>query len=127
MYCGSFSSVIICILSVMVSPAQVTGNWTGPAQLPGPSATIQKQKESSFTVIPNPGNGIYTVIFKSESRDPLTLAVSDATGKYVYLKSIRDFNGELKEIIDISGHPKGLYIFEIEGDNFRELKKVVFQ
>lgn len=90
-------------------------------------ASKQKQKESGLQVIPNPGNGVYTVIYKNENTGSLTLIVSDATGKYVYLKSIRDFNGELKETVDLSSHPKGLYIFEAEGTRFRELKKVVLQ
>jgi hypothetical protein len=80
-----------------------------------------------FQVLPNPGNGIYSVVFKSEVRGQLMLAVSDATGKYVYLKTIRDFNGELKEMVDIASNPKGIYIFEIESDNGRESKKVIYQ
>jgi hypothetical protein len=91
------------------------------------STDLIRQKEPVFQVTPNPGSGIYTVVYKGDLKGSVTLAVSDGTGKYVYLKSIRDFSGELKETIDLSGNPKGLYIFEIEGDNARELKKVVFQ
>lgn len=80
-----------------------------------------------FEVVPNPGSGIFTVVFKSEQKTPQMLAVCDATGKFVYLKTIREFNGELKETVDLSGSPRGIYIFEIEWGNGREVKKVIVQ
>lgn len=85
------------------------------------------QKGVQLDVSPNPGGGIFTVTYKSEKRGQLMLAVNDATGKYVYLKSIRDFSGEIKEIVDLTGNPKGLYIFEAEQDGSREMKKVILQ
>jgi hypothetical protein len=93
-------------------------------ELSGPS---KRQAESIFEIRPNPGSGIYQVVYKSESKVPLMLVISDATGKYIYLKSIKDFNGELKETVDLSINPKGLYFFEIEGDNYRDVKKVIYQ
>ena len=84
-------------------------------------------KQPSFEITPNPGNGQYAVTYKSEGEGDLHMAVSDATGKYVYLKSIRDFSGELKETVDISSNPRGVYIFEIEYNSGREAKKVIFQ
>ena len=98
-----------------------------PARVTAKVIYNHSQQMDIFQVTPNPGGSLYTVIYKSERAGPLTLIVSDATGKYVYLKSIRDFSGELKESIDLSGNPKGLYVFEIEGTYFRELKKVVLQ
>jgi hypothetical protein len=80
-----------------------------------------------FQVIPNPGNGIYTVLYKNEISGTLTISVSDATGKYVYLKGIRDFDGDLRETVDISVNPRGVYIFEVETDNRRDAKRVIYQ
>jgi hypothetical protein len=84
-------------------------------------------RDGGLHVQPNPGNGVFVLTYKSEQKGSLTLSVTDATGKYVYLKSIRDFSGELKETIDLTGNPKGIYFFEVEGDKDREMKKVVFQ
>src|SRR5688572_1394127 len=78
-------------------------------------------------ILPSPGNGVFTIVYKSETKGAVNLSVTDATGKYVYLKSIRDFNGELKEILDLSGLPKGIYIVEAERENSRETKKIINQ
>ena len=78
-------------------------------------------------VTPNPGNGLYTLIYKSEIKGTLMLAVSDATGKYVFLKTVKEFTGELKESIDISSNPKGIYIFEVESEKGREARRVIYQ
>lgn len=108
-----------------LSPAQTV--W-GEQSIPLPSAKhAQKDNQTILQILPNPGNGLYQVFYRSTDKGQLNLAVSDATGKYVYLKSIRDFDGELKESIDLSLQPKGIYIFQVEGDNHRELKKVIYQ
>jgi hypothetical protein len=80
-----------------------------------------------FQITPNPGNGVYSLTFRSDKRGTLMIAVSDATGKYVFLKTVRDFSGELKENIDITSNPKGIYIFEVESENSREARRVIYQ
>jgi hypothetical protein len=80
-----------------------------------------------FQVIPNPDSGAFNVIYKSDFRGQIQLAVIDALGKYVFLKTIRDFNGEYRESVELIGNPKGIYVFEIERDGERQSKKVIFQ
>lgn len=94
--------------------------------LPTLLCAIDKGK-GSLEVNPNPGSGHFTVNYKSEIRADLQLIVCDATGKYVYLKSRRDFTGELKELVDLSTLPKGVYIFQIEQEQELISTKVILQ
>jgi hypothetical protein len=91
------------------------------------SAKNQNPKDNILQVTPTHSPGNFNLFYKSESRGPLTLMIFDITGKYVFLKNYKDFNGELKENIDLNANPKGIYIFEVEGTNSRETKKIVFQ
>ena len=86
-----------------------------------------QQTQTGMQISPANNPGMYTITYKSEGQGPVSIMVFDALGKYVVLKNVRDFNGELKETVDLSSMPKGIYIFELEGNNFREAKKVIFQ
>jgi hypothetical protein len=85
------------------------------------------QTPTGLQVMGSSANGNFLISYRGENAGPVTLMVFDATGKYVYVKNIRDFNGELKESIDMSNNPRGIYVIELEGNNFRETKKVVYQ
>lgn len=108
--------LFISLILLNLQPAPLGAFYAGP-----------DKGTEVFEVVPNPGSGLFTVTFKSEQKSPQMLAVCDATGKFVYLKTIREFNGELKETVDLSNSPRGIYIFEIEWGNGRDLKKVIVQ
>src|SRR6476620_9295613 len=103
----TFFSLISCLFAKQLSATDVSDN---------------KLPRDVLQVLSNPGNGIFTIVYKSDTKGAVNLAVTDGTGKYVYLKTVRDFNGELKEILDLSGLPKGIYIVEAERENSRETK-----
>jgi hypothetical protein len=69
----------------------------------------------------------FTVNYKSDNHGPITIMVFDITGKYVYLKNYGDFDGDLKETIDLNASPRGIYVLEVEGNSSRETKKIVYQ
>jgi hypothetical protein len=69
----------------------------------------------------------FTVNYKSDNHGPITIMVFDITGKYVYIKNYGNFEGDLKETIDLNASPKGIYVLEVESDSSRETKKIVYQ
>jgi hypothetical protein len=83
--------------------------------------------KGALEVNPNPGSGLFNVYYKSDVKGDLQLIVCDATGKYVYLKSRRDFSGELKELVDLSTLPKGVYVFQVELAQELVSTKVILQ
>ena len=80
-----------------------------------------------FQVVPNSDSGAFNVIYRSDFRGEIRLAVIDALGKYVFFKTVKDFNCEYRENVELTGNPKGIYVFEIELDGARQSKKVIFQ
>ncbi len=119
----SFTLFIICSSTLTFSSE--CGAQTVQSPLVVKSAN--RIAKDLLQIVPNPGSGIYSVVFRSEYKGPVSIAVSDAIGRYVYLKTIKEFSGELKESIDISGNPRGIYILEVETDVNRESKKVIYQ
>jgi hypothetical protein len=72
-------------------------------------------------------HGIFTATIKGNIPESASLVVFDATGKYIFLKTIRAPDTEINETVDLSRFPRGIYIFEFESNNARETKKVVYQ
>jgi hypothetical protein len=70
--------------------------------------------------------GTFTVTLHALAEETATLVIFDATGKYIFLKNLRFRDGEITEVVDLSRFPRGIYIFEVESNSFRETKKVVF-
>jgi hypothetical protein len=71
--------------------------------------------------------GTFTVSVRAASQETAVLVVFDATGKYVYLKTLRASDGEFGDVVDLGRFPKGIYVFEVESDSFRAAKKIVMQ
>jgi hypothetical protein len=87
----------------------------------------RQEPRTVFNISSTNSQGQYTLNYKSPARGPLTIMIFDITGKYVYIKNHKDFNGELKELIDLGAYPRGIYVFEVETNDSRETKKIVYQ
>jgi hypothetical protein len=93
----------------------------------GQAIDISNEKEGSLFISPNPSCCLFSVLFRLDVTGPLSLKIFDATGKPVYAKSIRNFNGELKENIDMSSFAEGLYILQITVNKLVETRKLVVE
>lgn len=74
-----------------------------------------------LTVYPNPGSGIFTLQFGSDTRS--NVEVYDALGKKV--KSFEQ-RGE-KATLDLSDYPKGIYIVNVISNGRKTSKKIVLE
>jgi len=88
--------------------------------------SVTDQPKISFNVNQGNSGGQFILNYKNPA-PPFTVMVFDITGKYVYLKNYKDSGSELKEVIDLSAYPKGIYVFEIETNDSREAKKLIYQ
>jgi hypothetical protein len=114
---------------------EITGNngekiWVYKRKLP-PSAELTKRKGdgldvSRLKVYPNPSDGKFSISFKSVTKGDVKVSVTDGNGKEVFTQSLKDFEGEYFQQIDISDKGKGAFYIKItSGDDIISKKVLV--
>ena len=73
-------------------------------------------------IYPNPGNGNFH-LDASGIPEGTQLKVSDLLGKEVFTGSV----SEGENLINLDKVPAGAYFFQIQGDDFRKITKVIKQ
>jgi TonB family protein len=66
----------------------------------------------NYQVFPNPSNGAFTVNFEATA-GPLTMQVTDFSGKPVWNRAYEAFDGQMQETIDLNDVPAGVYVLKI--------------
>jgi hypothetical protein len=79
-----------------------------------------------LTAYPNPGNGIFTVAFTSDSKQPTRLEVVNITGQVVYSKDTTG-EGAKSETIDLQHLNKGIYFIVLRQNQSANNVKLVIQ
>ena len=83
--------------------------------------TIETDKE--LLVYPNPNNRRFTVSFVSEEKEHLEIKVLNGLGETVYTRDIPNFKGIIKEQVDLSKFPAGIYFVNVmEGNRTKNVK-----
>nr|MDA3891619.1 T9SS type A sorting domain-containing protein [Salinivirgaceae bacterium] len=82
----------------------------------GVATGINRIENTSFTVYPNPSNGLFNIELGNTSFSNFNITILNSSGKVVYDKSILDrinYNGE----IDVRNYPQGSYFILISNKN----------
>lgn len=79
----------------------------------------------SYSLFPNPGNGISTLILQSNSPDDLFIEITDIAGKIIYNKSYKSFTGRTETSIDLSVYGSGIYMLSITNSKGNVSHKIV--
>jgi hypothetical protein len=82
---------------------------------------------SSLSLFPNPGNGLFTISYHSSVPEDLSLRVFNAQGLLVYFRQFQNAGADLSATVDLRGKAAGQYTIELRGERTREVKKVVLQ
>jgi hypothetical protein len=88
-----------------------------------PSGINALDSKTGFSVYPNPTNGVFDV--KLNQSVAGEMRISDATGKMIYAFPINNAFTETR--IDLSAHPKGLYLVQFRTAEGVEEKKVTVE
>ncbi len=78
-----------------------------------PTNVPQLNSQSSVLIYPNPNKGIFT-IQPSVANNQWSVEIYNLLGEKIYTK-FSTFNSQLS--IDISGHPKGVYLYRVTSEN----------
>lgn len=76
-----------------------------------------------FQLFPNPAVELVNVQFRAEAA-PITVSISDVSGKLIYNRTINNFNGVFNEQIDLRGNAPGIYGLRIQQGDKVSTKKI---
>ncbi|MBL0329122.1 MAG: T9SS type A sorting domain-containing protein [Bacteroidetes bacterium] len=79
----------------------------------------------SYSVYPNPSNGIVNLIFQSSFTSDVVVELTDVMGRLIYTKKYDSFNGREESLLDVSTYEKGVYLLAIKNSKGSVSKKVV--
>lgn len=80
-----------------------------------------------LNLYPNPANDFITIKFSDSESDIITCKIFDITGKLLQEESIEHAGGETVKNINTSHLASGLYLFQLETKNGKEIRKFAIQ
>jgi len=89
------------------------------------SNPLQGEDENQFTIYPNPSKGKFTIQSVRAIENRLTLMIVDPSGKVLMQKMIHSGSNGLREEVDLSKQPAGIYFIQLYNDVFRQVEKLV--
>jgi PKD repeat protein len=100
-----------------------------PIICPTTSFADQNIVDNSYalTVIPNPNNGNFQVVYDVQSGKNFKVEVFNALGQVVYTDMPTNFTGLYNRSVDVSQYSKGLYMVRITDGNSFAIRKVQVQ
>lgn len=88
---------------------------------------IEEQLDGSFSVSPNPTNGITILNLNLSSPQELIIDVMDITGRQISTRTGSFNSGSAKETFDLSGLDAGVYHMVLRGEKGSSTLKIVLQ
>jgi len=81
----------------------------------------------NLSFFPNPSSGTFELEFTLPEIGDTDVRILDMNGQELYSRSLSQFSGSFKELIDISEREKGVYILEVLQNKKMMHKKIVVQ
>ena len=80
-----------------------------------------------LNLYPNPANDLITIKFSDSESDIINCKIYDITGKLLQQESIEHTGGETVKNFNTSHLASGLYLFQLETKNGKEIRKFAIQ
>ncbi|MEP6846716.1 MAG: peptidoglycan DD-metalloendopeptidase family protein [Panacibacter sp.] len=93
------------------------------------SQVVENDNETPTRVklFPNPSTGVFTVKYSSKETFKASVNIRNIMGQVVCTIPLKEYNGHLQQIINISSKPKGIYLIEIVTGNKRITEKIIVE
>ena len=122
-YTVTITDALGCSTTLDVTLGQITS--THPDCVTTPTTVEELDGELSFSLYPNPSNGIFNINFEGLSGNRVTYQIVDALGRQIVSKDLSNRTGSFSEEINISNEANGFYYLQVvSGDDFRTVKIV---
>ena len=82
---------------------------------------------NNLTTYPNPSNGIFNIVFNSNTKQDIDLRVHNILGEVIFSESLKDFNGDYNRSVDLSQYPNAMYILQLNTRDVIINKKLVLE
>lgn len=76
-------------------------------------------------ISPNPNNGLFTITLNNGNKGPVTLTITDVSGRTILERTLNTSKKVMVEPVDIGKQPKGIYIVKVHRDHETATEKVV--
>tara|TARA_R110002073_G_scaffold313380_2_gene485261 strand:+ start:27796 stop:30090 length:2295 start_codon:yes stop_codon:yes gene_type:complete len=90
------------------------------------TASVDEDVLSSFSMYPNPSNGLFNVSFDTTDKD-VSIQVSDLKGAVIKNVNYRNVGGRFSEKVELNALSKGLYILRITNGEKSVAKKIIIE
>lgn len=81
--------------------------------------------QSSLTVSPNPGNGVFVLACNGNAGADLTITITDAIGRTVYTSVDENQNGTFRKELDLSSLAAGAYNIQVNNGSSNGVTKLI--
>jgi hypothetical protein len=81
---------------------------------------------TTFTVFPNPSNGIFNINLDAKSTEVVNLTVNNIVGQTVLTKRVTA-SGKTTETISLANFDKGIYFLTIDNNNEKQTVKLIVE
>lgn len=80
----------------------------------------------SFTVLPNPNNGVFNIAFEAAQSESVNMELQSLKGDVVFAQSMNISNGATKSL-DLSGLASGVYVMKIASEKGSTFEKIIIE
>ena len=91
------------------------------AKLNSSTGVDEINKNESANIFPNPASNHLTVALRNNNKK-IKITISDIAGKIMYANT---FSEQQKIEVNIKDFTEGVYILQIQWNNFKEMKKLI--
>jgi hypothetical protein len=128
---GTITSTGSSLLVHFTSDYSVTAAGWSAVYVSGPSRNIimdtpdRSASEKDLLIFPNPSNGKFNISLEQEGNKELILMITDASGKILVQQMMAGDGQKVREELDFSDKPAGIYFIQLYNSSFRKTGKIV--